>query len=138
MAKKAGAELRAVVFTRQELLKVLGYDPGKKYGTKRDSYFGRCFQSEKVIWLSLPVSISTIAHEVMHLVTRTNHGAKSFQTSVVCLSRGLAPASHKPKWFEVTVTTKYRVFELTATAAKKGYFRNHSILPPIITARRET
>ena len=137
LARKAGVEVKAVVFTRKELLDALGYDPGKRYGTKQDTCSGRCWQTAKVIWLRLPVSLSTIAHEVMHLVTTVNHNTRSFETKTIALQRGYAPAQHKAKWYEVTFTTvtKYRVFELTATAAKK-----HVHYPPIsksetVTAR---
>ncbi len=135
LAKKAGAEVKAVVFTRPELLKAIGYDPGKKYGTKRDTCLGRCFQDSKVIWLSLPVSVSTIAHEIMHLVTTTSHCTQSFENRALALSRGYAPAQHKPKWFEVIVTVKYKVFELTANDAKKHYYGKDRIGEPTITAR---
>lgn len=138
LARKAGVEVKAVVFTRPQLIKSLGYDPGKRYGTKRDPCSGRCWQSSKVIWLSLPVSIATIAHEITHLVTTISHNTRAFEAKEIALSRGYSPAQHKPKWYEVTVSTiaKYRVYELTATSAKK-----HATYPPIskvqtITARR--
>jgi len=121
LARKAEVEVKAVVFTRPELIKALGYDPGKRYGTKRDTCDGRCWQSSKVIWLRLPVSISTIAHEVTHLVTTINHHTRKFEEKENALQRGYAPTQAKPKWYEVTVTTiaKYRVYELTAAQAKK-------------------
>ena len=128
LAKKAGVEVKAVVFTRKELLEALGYDPGKRYGTKRDSCSGRCWQGAKVIWLQLPVSLGTIAHEVTHLITTVSHNARGFEEKEIALSRGYSPAQHKAKWYEVTVTTvaKYRVYELTASQAKK-----HATFPPI-------
>jgi hypothetical protein len=123
MARKARVEVRAVVFTRPQLLKALGYDPGKRYGTKRDNCLGRCFQDNRVIWLSLPTSLQTIAHEIMHLVTSVTHNNTSFKNRVITLSRGYAPAQHKPQWYEVTTTTvsKYSVLELTPAAAKKRF-----------------
>lgn len=137
LARKAGVELKGVVFTRPQLLNALGYDPGKRYGTKRDSCSARCWQQSKIIWLSLPTSIRTIAHEITHLVTTVTHNARSFEEKEIALTRGYAPAQHKAKWYEVTVTTvaKYRVYELTAAQAKK-----HASYPPInktqtITAR---
>lgn len=134
LAKKAKVELKAVVFTHEELVENLGFDPGKRYGTKRDPCLGRCWQDSKVIWLSLPVTIQTIAHEIIHLVTRTSHHKPSFEAQTIALTRGYAPGEHKPKWFEVTITTKYRVYELTANAAKKNYYKNRPIEPSIITA----
>ena len=122
LAKKAGVELKEVVFTRPQLIKALGYEPGKRYGTKKDTCYGRCWQTSRVIWLRLPTSLSTIAHEVMHLVTTISHHANSFKNTETALARGYAPGQHKAHWFEVTVTTvaKYRVYELTAAAAKKN------------------
>lgn len=99
LARKAGVEVKAVVFTRPQLLKALGYDPGKRYGTKQDWCNGRCFQGAKVIWLSLPVSVNIIAHEVMHLVTTTSHNTASFNNRVVALQRGMSPAQAKPKLY---------------------------------------
>lgn len=136
LARKAGVDVKAVVFSRKELLAALGYDPGKRYGTKRDNCIGRCFVTAKVIWLRLPTSVSTIAHELTHLVTGVSHNTQAFDNKMVAVSRGLAPASHKPKWFEVTVTTKYRVLELTASQAKKRYWgQGDRVGTPIITAR---
>jgi len=128
LARKAGVEVKAVVFTRKELIEALGYDPGKRYGTKRDNCSGRCWQTSKVIWLRLPTYLSTIAHEVTHLVTTVSHNTRSFEEKEIALQRGYAPAQHKAKWYEVTVTTvaKYRVYELTASQAKK-----HASYPPI-------
>ena len=140
LARKAGVEIKAVVFTRKELLEALGFDPGKRYGTKRDNCLGRCWQNHGVIWLRLPVSLSTIAHEVTHLFTTISHNTRSFENKKIALQRGYAPAQHKAKWYEVTVTTiaKYRVYELTAWQAKK-----HACYPPIssnqtMTARAVT
>ena len=140
LARRAGVEIKAVVFTRPQLLKALGYDPGKRYGTKRDASLGRCWQTSKVIWLRLPVLVSTIAHEVTHLLTTISHNTRSFEEKEIALQHGYAPAQHKAKWYEVTVTTiaKYRVYELTAAQAKK-----HAVYPPIsqtktITARSVT
>ena len=128
LARKAGVEVKAVVFTRKELIEALGYEPNKRKGTKRDNCAGRCWQTSKVIWLSLPVSLSTIAHEVTHLVTTISHNTRSFENKEIALTRGYAPAQHKPKWYEVTITTiaKYRVYEMTAAQAKK-----HACYPPI-------
>lgn len=135
LARKAGVEVKAVVFSRKELLEALGYDPGKKYGTKRDTCNGRCFQRDKVIWLALPVSVYIIAHEITHLITKVSHCTQAFENKAISLSRGYAPASHKAKWYEVTVTTKYRVFELTANEAKKRYRSHSPIESPTIIAR---
>ena len=87
LARKAGVEVRAVVFSRKELLEALGYDPGKRYGTKRDFCNGRCWQTSKVIWLQLPTTVSTIAHELAHLVTTVSHNTRAFNNKVVALSQ---------------------------------------------------
>ena len=128
LSRTAGVEIKAVVFTRPQLIEALGRDPGKRYGTKRDNCNGRCWQSSKVIWLRLPVSISTIEHEITHLVTTANHNTQSFKNKKIALQRGYAPAQYKSKWYEVTVTTiaKYRVYEQTAAQAKKN-----ATYPPI-------
>jgi hypothetical protein len=127
-ARKAGVsdKLKAVVFTRPQLIKALGYTPDRKvYGTHRDKCLGRCWTDSGIIWLDLPVSLNTIAHEVMHLVTSISHNSRSFENRTLALSRGLNPACAKPHYFEVSVTTKYRVLELTASAAKKAYWNGY-------------
>ena len=121
LAKLAGVEIKDVVFTRPALIKALGRIPdNKKYGMKRDNGLGRCFTSDKVIWLSLPVSLDTIAHEVNHLRTKLSHSTQTFQNQVVALRRGKNPAKAKPQYYEVTITTivKKRIYELSANDAK--------------------
>ena len=134
LAKKAGVELKAVCFTRKELLDTLSYDPGKKYGTKHDHAWGRAFIKDKVIWLSLPANLNTIAEEIMHLAPRNRTHTHQFYNRVLALQRGYNPAKIKPHDFEVTITTKYKVFELTAHDAKERY-RRGQLLDQHITAK---
>lgn len=141
LAKKANVELKAVVFTRKELIKALGYEPDRKYyGTKKDRCVGRCWQDAKVIWLYLPASVNTIAHEVMHLVTRTSHYNSSFKNRTVVLARGKDIKKVKSNTYEVKVVTTriYQVTELTANEAKKKYYRGNVIhKSEKITARKK-
>jgi len=125
LAKKAGVEIKAVVFSKSEAEKALGYKLRGRLCTKRDPCWGRAFTDSKVIWLSLPTGVKTIAHEVMHLVTSTNHNEASFQNKVVALQRGKCPASAKARDYDVTVITEavYRVHELSPSDAKKHYYR---------------
>lgn len=139
LARLAGVEIKAVVFTRPQLLKALGRDDGKRYGTKRDNCLGRCWQDDKVIWFSLPVSLSTIAHELAHLVTKGSHYTPAFNDKILALKRGLKPAEHLPKDYKVTVITTrtYRVRALTPNLAKKEYLlRDQTNTVSTITARK--
>ena len=123
LARRAGVELKAVVFNHKELVEALGYDPGSKKGGKTAAkrYYGTCWRDKKVIWFALPVSDETIAHEVMHLATSASHRTAKFRNRVVALRRGVALAKAKPRWFEVTlqITRTFKVYEFSAHAAKK-------------------
>ena len=142
LAKKAGVEIKAVVFSKREAEKALGYKLRGRKCTKNDNAIGRCFTDSKVIWLDMPVSVETIAHEVMHLVTSTSHRKSSFNNRVVALRRGvdITKAKIEPHSYEVTITDirTYRVFELSAHYAKKNYLRGTLQPDPIrtIKARR--
>ncbi len=137
LARKAGVELKAVVFTKKEAEKIIGYPLRGRFCTKWDKACGRAFQDFKVIWLSLPVNIDTIAHEIMHLVTKTSHNTSTFQNQTIALSRGMAPGKARVSNYLVTVTTVYQISELTAHAAKEHYGRGN-VIKKTLSARRET
>lgn len=136
LARRAGAELKAVVFSKKEAEKAIGYPLKGKICTKKDTAWGRAFQSSKVIWLCLPTSISTIAEEVMHLVTTTSHTLPSFKNRVVALSRGMAPAKARVGNYLVTETITWRVLELTAHSAKE-HCRRGVVVKRNLSARKE-
>lgn len=134
LAKKAGIEVKAVVFTHKETEAAVGYKLSPRICSKKDNCFGRAFQSAKIIWLQLPVSLDTIAHELAHLKTTTSHSQQSFTNLSVGIRRGLA--HKKPQYYTVSVTTEYKVFEQTPALAKKNYHRGSMIGVKTITARQ--
>ena len=145
LARLAGlAEMPLVGFSRAELERL---SPGcldhstKRLCTSRDRVLARAWHSRKLIWVSLPATDDTLAHEVNHLRTRTAHTTVQFGNQVVALTRGMDPRRAKPRWYEVTIVTKEvrRVLELTPSAAKS---RAHtgSLLRPVerrLTAKKE-
>jgi len=136
MARDAGIEVKAVVFTRPQLLKALGYDPGKKYGTKRDkNAIARCWVQDRVIWFRLPATVNTMSHELAHLVTSKSHYSPEFRQIMTAIRNGLEP-KRKPKLYQVTVTKveTYMVEALTPGLAKKVV----DLMSPTTTTRTMT
>ena len=144
LARIAGlTETPLIGFSRAELERL---SPGclmghrKNLCTQRDDCWARAWHSRNLIWVSLPTSDDTLAHEVNHLRTKASHNSALFNNQVVALSRGLDPRKAKPKLYDVTIVTKEvrRVFELSPSMAKKRA-NSGSLLRPVerkITARQ--
>ena len=145
LARLAGLEKSPLVgFSRAELERL---SPGCLEGSrtttcsKRDTACGRGWRGRQLIWVSLPATDDTLAHEVNHLRTGTSHTTQAFNNAVVALTRGKDPRKAKPAWYEVTIVTKEvrRVWELSAYAAKQRYRTGSKLIPPVqtLTAKKQ-
>jgi len=150
LAKLAGIEPPIVAFSRAEVLAHrpdMG-DARRSMFTKRDDCYGRachaipaidnCPTHPALIWFSMPVADSTLAHEVNHLRTRTSHNTQTFDRQVAAMVRGKAPTV---KWHDyivtVTVSTRYKVSAPSPAVAKQSYRRGEVLdTKQALTARK--
>ena len=131
LAKLAGIPLPKVAFTRKEVEQLLGVPiPWRRsMFTKKDTSYARAISPSSehpaIVWVKLPISDSTLAHEVTHFITKLSHYSNSFAAKAVALKRGKVPSKAAWRTYEVRATTveTWHVIELTADAAKKSYHR---------------
>ncbi len=140
LAELAKVELKKVYFSLKEAQKDgLRVTPFDKNRARAGILLGFCWRGNKTIFLNLPTTIDTIAHEVNHLRTRTSHYSKSFRNQVYAMLHGKDPKT-KINTYRITIirTETYEIDALTPAIAKKqgGAIRNHHTTITKITAKK--